>query len=174
LTELSSPGEGFLPEVCAAWEAACRPAAEAGVRVVNLRIGVVLSREGGALAKMLLPFKLGAGGVIGRGRQWWSWIVLDDLVRAMQHILVGEHLQGPVNGTAPYPVTNREFTKTLGKALRRPTIFPMPAFAARLALGEMADGLLLASARVLPLRLQESGFEFDSPDLGPALRHVLE
>jgi uncharacterized protein (TIGR01777 family) len=173
LTEQSSPGMGFLPEVCIAWESACRPAAEAGVRVVNLRIGLVLSRDGGALRKMLLPFKLGAGGVVGGGKQWWSWIALDDLVRAMQQILTNEQLQGPVNGTAPQPVTNREFTKTLGKAISRPTIFPMPAFAARLALGEMANELLLASARVFPRRLQESGFKFQFPELEAALRHVL-
>jgi uncharacterized protein (TIGR01777 family) len=173
LTEQSGPGEGFLPDVCTAWENACRPAADAGVRVANLRIGIVLSREGGALRKMLLPFKLGAGGVIGGGSQWWSWIALDDLVRAMLFVLTNESLQGPVNGTAPYPVTNREFTKTLGKVLARPTIFPMPAFAARLALGEMANGLLLASARVLPRRLKESGFKFQFSELEGAQRYEL-
>jgi uncharacterized protein (TIGR01777 family) len=174
LTEQSSPGVGFLPEVCIAWEAACRPAAEVGVRVANLRIGVVLSREGGALAKMLLPFRLGLGGVVGGGRQWWSWIALDDLVRAMQQILMDESLAGPVNGTAPNPVTSREFTKTLGKVLRRPTIFPIPAFAARAGLGEMADGLLLASARVLPQRLKQSEFKFRFPELESAFAEVLD
>jgi uncharacterized protein (TIGR01777 family) len=174
LTEQSAPGAGFLPEVCIAWEKACRPAADAGVRVVNLRIGIVLSREGGALAKMLPPFRLGAGGVVGGGRQWWSWIALDDVVRAVQHILTDESLEGPVNGTAPHPVTNREFTTTIAHVLHRPAIFPLPAFAARLALGEMANGLLLASAKVLPRKLQQSGFEFQFPELEPALRGALE
>ncbi len=173
LTEASPPGQGFLPEVCQEWEAACRPAEEAGVRVAHLRTGVVLSAEGGALAKMLLPFKLGAGGRIGDGRQWWSWIALDDLVGAIRHALQTPAVAGPVNGVAPHPVTNQEFTKTLGRVLGRPTIFPMPAFAARLALGEMANDLLLASARVLPRRLQETGYQFRYPDLEPALRHVL-
>jgi uncharacterized protein (TIGR01777 family) len=162
-----------LPEVCQAWEAACRPAAEAGVRVVNVRIGVVLDRSGGALAKMLFPFKLGAGGRVGSGRQWWSWVALDDLIRVFHFALDSPRLQGPINGTAPKPVTNREFTKTLGKVLNRPTIFPMPAFAARLALGEMANDLLLASARVLPKRLRESAFQFEHPELEGALRSVL-
>jgi uncharacterized protein (TIGR01777 family) len=173
LTEDSPAGNGFLPEVCRAWEAACRPAAEAGVRVVNIRIGVVLDKNGGALAKMLLPFKLGAGGRIGSGRQWWSWIALDDLIRVFRTAIDNESLTGAINGTAPQPVTNREFTNTLGKVLRRPTIFPMPAFAARLALGEMANDLLLASARVLPKRLKENGFQFQHPELEGALRSVL-
>jgi uncharacterized protein (TIGR01777 family) len=173
LTEDSPPGQGFLPEVCQAWEAACRPATEAGVRVVNVRIGVVLDKRGGALAKMLLPFKLGAGGRVGSGRQWWSWIALEDLIRVFQTALANERLTGPINGTAPQPVTNREFTKTLGKVLGRPTVFPMPAFAARLALGEMANDLLLASARVLPKRLKENVFQFQHPELEGALRSVL-
>jgi uncharacterized protein (TIGR01777 family) len=173
LTESSPPGKGFLPDVCLAWETACQPAVNAGVRVVNIRIGVVLSRQGGALAKMLLPFQMGAGGVIGHGRQWWSWITLDDLVRAMQFALNQSNVVGPINGTAPNPVTNREFTKTLGRVLNRPTIFPMPAFAARLALGEMANDLLLASVQVYPRQLQQYGFQFRYPELEPALRHVL-
>ncbi|MCA9118433.1 MAG: DUF1731 domain-containing protein, partial [Planctomycetaceae bacterium] len=142
-------------------------------RVVHLRTGVVLTPKGGALQQMLTPFKLGGGGVIGSGKQYWSWIALDDIVGAIHHALVNENLSGPVNGTAPHPATNREFTKTLGKVLNRPTMIPMPAFAARLALGEMANDLLLASARVLPVRLEESGYQFRCPDLEAALRHVL-
>jgi len=173
LTEESASGSGFLPDVCREWEAACQPAAEKGIRVVNLRIGVVLSPAGGALARMLTPFKLGAGGVIGGGRQYMSWIALDDVVSAIHFALTHEILRGPVNGVAPNPVTNRSFTQTLGRALSRPILFPMPAFAARLALGEMADALLLAGARVLPARLLESGFVFRYPDLEGALRHLL-
>lgn len=173
LTESSPPGEGFLPEVCQAWEAACEAARERGIRVVNLRIGVVLSPQGGALAKMLLPFKMGLGGKIGSGNQYWSWIALDDVVGAIHHALMNADLNGPVNATSPNPATNTEFTKTLGKVLSRPTLFPMPKFAARLALGEMADDLLLASARVLPERLEQTGYEFRFPQLEEALRHLL-
>jgi uncharacterized protein len=173
LTETSPPGEGFLPGVCREWEAACEPARQKGIRVVNLRIGVVLSPDGGALAKMLLPFKMGVGGKVGSGNQYWSWIALDDVVGAIEHALTNEELQGPVNATAPNPSTNYEFTKTLGKVLSRPTVFPMPKFAARLALGEMADDLLLASARVLPERLQQTGYPFRFTELEEALRHLL-
>lgn len=173
LTESSAAGEGFLPELCREWEAACEPARQAGIRVVNLRIGIVLTPKGGALAKMLLPFKLGGGGVIGSGGQFWSWIAIDDLLGAIYHSLIRDDLAGPVNATAPQPVTNREFTKTLGRVLHRPTIVPMPAFVARLALGEMADALLLASARVLPQRLADTGYQFRFPTLEAALRHVL-
>jgi uncharacterized protein len=174
LREESAPGSGFLPDVCREWEAACQPAADKGIRVVNLRIGVVLSPAGGALAKMLTPFKWGAGGVIGSGGQYMSWIALDDVVSAIQAALTHDSLRGPVNGVAPNAVTNRDFTRTLGRVLSRPTLFPMPAFAARLALGEMADALLLASARVVPVRLLESGFVFRYPDLEGALRHLLK
>jgi uncharacterized protein len=173
LTEESASGSGFLPEVCREWEAACQPAADKGIRVVNLRIGVVLSPAGGALAKMLTPFKLGAGGVIGSGRQYMSWVALDDVVSAIHFALTHDSLRGPVNAVAPNAVTNREFTRTLGKVISRPTLLPMPAFAARLALGEMANALLLASARVEPARLLESGFTFRYPDLEGALRHLL-
>lgn len=173
LTEASPPGGGFLPDLCRDWEAACEPARQAGIRVVNLRIGVVLSPKGGALAKMLLPFQLGGGGVVGSGSQYWSWIAIDDLVGAIHHCLTRDDLTGPVNATAPEPATNREFTRTLGRVLHRPTIVPMPAFAARLALGEMADALLLASARVRPRRLTETGYTFRCPTLESALRHVL-
>lgn len=173
LTEESGPGTGFLPELSEAWEAACQPARDAGIRVVNLRIGVVLSPLGGALQKMLLPFQLGLGGVIGSGRQYWSWIALDDLVGAIYHCLQHDELAGPVNATAPGPCTNYEFTKTLGGVLHRPTILPVPAFAAKLALGEMANDLLLASARVMPVRLEQTGYQFRYPALDGALRHVL-
>jgi uncharacterized protein (TIGR01777 family) len=173
LTEDSPPGEGFLPEVCREWEAATQPAVEAGIRVVRIRTGLVLSGKGGALTKMLTPFRLGLGGVVGSGNQYWSWIAIDDLVSAVRHAILTPGLAGPVNGTAPNPATNREFTKVLGRILRRPTAFPLPAFAARIMLGEMADDLLLASARVVPTRLLNSGFAFQFPELEPALRHVL-
>jgi len=173
LTEDSPPGRGFLPEVCRAWEAATEPARQHGIRVVQLRLGVVLSAAGGALAKMLPPFRLGLGGVLGSGRQYMSWIALDDAVGAMQHAIATDSLQGPTNAVAPRAVTNQEFTKTLGKVLGRPTAIPLPAFAARLMFGEMADELLLASARVQPTKLLASGYQFRYPELEAALRHVL-
>src|SRR5262249_48575411 len=145
----------------------------AGIRVVNLRLGVVLSPKGGALAQMLTPFKLGAGGIIGSGRQYISWISLDDLVAAIRFALRTNSLTGPVNAVTPQPVTNREFTKTLGEVLGRPTVVPMPAFAARLAFGEMADEMLLSSIRVAPRALTAAGFNFQLPDLRSALRHML-
>ncbi|MEM7519068.1 MAG: DUF1731 domain-containing protein, partial [Planctomycetota bacterium] len=150
-----------------------KAAADAGIRVLHPRIGVVLSKDGGALAKMLLPFKMGAGGRIGDGRQWMSWIALQDLVSVLAHMIQTDSLSGPVNAVAPNPVTNQEFTKTLGKALSRPTLFPMPSFAAKLAFGEMADELLLASTRVVPNKLKESGFQFATPTLAEALAQVL-
>lgn len=173
LDESSPPGSGFLAEVCQEWEAATKPARDADIRVVNLRIGVVLDRKGGALKSMLTPFKLGVGGVLGSGRQYFSWITLDDLVRVIQFAIHAAALSGPVNATAPQPVTNREFTKTLGRVLRRPTIFPVPAFAVRLAFGEMADEMFLAGARVEPTALSAAGFQFANPQLEPALRHIL-
>ncbi|NOY29591.1 MAG: TIGR01777 family protein [Planctomycetes bacterium] len=173
LDETAPCGEGFLPELCMQWERACEPARDAGIRVVNMRIGVVLSPDGGALKKMLLPFKLGAGGILGTGRQYFSWIALDDVIHATKFLLNHETISGPVNLTSPQPVTNREFTKALGKVLSRPTILPMPAFAARLAFGEMADALLLTGARVSPQVLADGGYEFLHPSLGPALRHLL-
>ncbi len=173
LNESASAGTGFLADLCQDWEAATEPARAKGIRVVNLRIGFVLSPQGGGLAKMLLPFKLGGGGVMGSGRQYWSWITLDDVVGSIHHCLMNEKLSGAVNATAPSPVTNREFTKTLGKVLGRPTVLPMPAFAARMAIGEMANELLLASARVMPNRLSESGYQFRYPTLEGALRHLL-
>ncbi len=173
LDESSLPGHDFLAEVCQAWEAATQPAAAAGVRVVNTRFGVVLSAKGGALKKMLLPFRLGLGGKIGSGRQFMSWVVLDDVVGAIAHCLNHASLSGPVNIVAPNPATNLEFTKTLGRVIARPTIFPMPAFAARLAFGQMADELLLASQRVQPAKLQSAGYAFQYPQLEQGLRHVL-
>src|SRR5712691_2430939 len=173
LREESAPGTGFLAEVCQDWEAATAPAVQRGVRVVSLRLGVVLSSAGGALAKMLTPFRFGLGGVIGDGQQYMSWIALDDVLGTMHHALITETLHGPVNGVAPQPVTNQEFTTTLGQVLRRPTRFPLPAFVARLIFGEMADALLLASTRVAPVRLQASGYTFQYPALEEALRHLL-
>ncbi|MBI4442191.1 MAG: TIGR01777 family protein [Acidobacteria bacterium] len=173
LTEDSSPGTGFLADVCRQWEAATAAAAKAGVRVVCLRTGVVLSARGGALAKMLPPFRLGLGGRIGSGKQFMSWIALDDLVGIIRHALATPTLTGPVNAVAPNPVTNQEFTRTLGKVLGRPTLFPVPAFAMRLAFGEMAEELLLGSARVEPQRITASGYSFRYPELEAAFRHVL-
>lgn len=168
LTEDSSPGEGFLPEVSVAWERAAHPAAEAGIRTVHPRIGIVLSRNGGALAKMRLPFKLGLGGTIGSGNQYMSWIALDDLVSVFLFALDNESISGAVNAVSPTPVTNREFTKTLARVLSRPAIFPVPAFAIKLALGEMADALLLASTRVISTRLENTSFAHS--DLESALQ----
>lgn len=173
LTEESAAGRGFLADVCQSWEKATEAVESTSIRLVKLRIGVVLSPDGGALAKMLLPFKMGAGGIVGPGTQYFSWIELSDIVRAIEHAIETPSLSGPVNGTAPVPVTNREFTKALGRALSRPTIFPMPAFAARLAFGEMADEMLLSSTRVEPTRLQKSGFVFRYPELNGALKHLL-
>jgi uncharacterized protein (TIGR01777 family) len=173
LTDDSPPGQGFLAEVCRAWEAATEPARQHGIRVVQLRLGVVLSAAGGALAKMLPPFRLGVGGVLGSGQQYLSWIALDDVVGVMQHALVSAALQGPTNAVAPRAVTNQEFTQALGTVLGRPTVLPLPAFAARLMFGEMADALLLASARVQPAKLLASGYQFRYPELEEALRHLL-
>jgi uncharacterized protein len=173
MDESSKAGEGFLSDVCREWEDATQAARDAGIRVVNLRIGVVLSPKGGALAKMLTPFKLGGGGIIGNGRQYWSWISIDDVAGAIHHALMTDSLSGPVNAVAPNAPMNREFTKTLGRVLRRPTILPMPAFAAKLALGEMANDLLLASTRVEPTKLIESGYKFRQPTLEKSLRHIL-
>lgn len=173
LNEQSASGSDFLAEVCREWELATQPAARAGVRVVNLRFGVILSREGGALPKMLFPFRMGVGGKLGSGKQYMSWITIDDAVEAIEQALTNKMLRGPVNVVAPKAVTNYEFTKTLGRVLSRPTIFPVPAFAARLVFGEMADATLLSSQRVEPRRLKESGFTFKYPELEGALRHVL-
>jgi uncharacterized protein len=173
LTEESPAGDSFLAAVCREWEAATAPAAEAGIRVVNLCFGVVLSPRGGALEKILLPFEFGLGGEVGSGQQCWSWIAIDDAVGAIHHALITDALRGPANVVAPHPITNREFTKTLGALLSRPTLLPTPEFAARFAFGEMADELLLASARVEPARLRQTGYRFRFLELEEALRHLL-
>ncbi|HEY0172914.1 MAG TPA: TIGR01777 family oxidoreductase [Pyrinomonadaceae bacterium] len=174
VNEGSASGTDFLSEVCREWEKATLQASQAGIRVVHVRIGVVLDAEGGALPKMLTPFKLGVGGRVGSGRQYMSWITLEDLVGVIRRAVEDETLRGPVNAVAPGPVTNAEFTKALGSVLGRPTIFTVPAFAARLAFGEMADALLLAGARVEPARLKEAGFEFKHPEIEGALHSVLK
>ncbi len=173
LREDSAPGKGFLAEVSQAWETAAAPADKAGIRVVHPRIGIVLGPRGGALAKMLPAFRMGVGGRLGDGRQYMSWIAIDDVLGAIEHALRSEDLSGPVNVTAPEPVTNAIFTRTLARVLSRPAILPVPALALRLALGEMADEMLLASTRVIPARLLERGFGFHHPDLEGALRHLL-
>jgi uncharacterized protein len=173
LREESAAGTGFLSEVCREWEAATDAATRKGVRVVHLRTGIVLSPKGGAMGKMLLPFKLGVGGKIGSGRQYWSWISLDDICGAIIHAIEAAGLHGPVNVVSPSPTTNADFTTILGRVLHRPTMIPMPAFAARIALGEMADALLLASARVEPAKLTATRFVFRDRDLEPTLRRLL-
>ena len=173
LREDSAPGSDFLAQVCREWEAATEPASRAGIRVVQLRFGMILSPAGGALKKMLLPFKLGAGGRIGSGTQYVSWIGIDDVAGVIHHTIVTGSLQGPVNAVTPTPVTNAEYTRTLARVLSRPALAPMPAFAARLAFGEMADALLLASQRLMPSRLQATGYKFRYPELEGALRHLL-
>lgn len=173
LTETSAPGEGFLPEVCKAWEAAASPAAEAGIRVVNPRLGVVLSEKGGALKQMLLPFKLGVGGPLGNGSQWMSWVGLEDVVGVVLHMIGNDALSGPVNLVSPKPVTNKQYTRTLGGVLKRPAVLPVPKFAARLAFGKLADEALYASQRVEPEVLRASGYTFRYPELRGALQAAL-
>ena len=173
VTEKDAPADDFLSRLSVEWEKAAEPASNAGIRVVHPRIGIVLSPAGGALGKMLLPFKAGLGGVLGPGTQHMSWIAMDDLLGVVHHLLDRDDLAGPVNATAPEAVTNAVFTKTLGRVLGRPTVAPVPAFALRLALGEMADATLLASTRVRPERLLASGYRFRFPELESALRHVL-
>ncbi|MBI2678049.1 MAG: TIGR01777 family protein [Candidatus Koribacter versatilis] len=173
LKENSGPGTDFLADVCQQWEAAAAPAEAAGIRVVKLRLGVVLAKHGGALAKLLTPFELGVGGRVGSGRQYWSWVTLSDVTGAFMHALAMESLRGPVNVTAPAPARNAEFTQALGRALHRPTIFPLPAFAAKLALGEMAEVVLLASQKVDGSKLAASGYNFRHPELQPALAELL-
>jgi uncharacterized protein (TIGR01777 family) len=173
LDENSPAGSGFLPGVCEKWEAASAPAANAGIRTVNIRTGVVLSSKGGALRKMLPPFKMGAGGILGSGKQYMSWISLDDEVKAIRFLIENEAIDGPVNLVAPHPASNLEFTNALGKVLHRPTILPLPAFAARLLFGEMADALLLGSTRVIPKKLVAAGYIFCHADLQSALTDIL-
>ncbi len=174
LSEASLPGNDFLSEVCVAWEKSTGPAETKGIRTVHTRFGVILAVNGGALEKMLTPFRLGVGGKVGDGKQWMSWIAIDDVVGGLQFVLNNQDIHGPVNFTAPNPVKNEDFTDALGKTLSRPTIFPVPAFAARLAFGEMADALLLSSARVEPAKLREAGYQFKYSELKPALLHILK
>jgi uncharacterized protein len=169
LTEESNPGTGFTADLAREWELASLPATDAGIRTVQMRIGVVMATAGGALPKMLPAFKMGLGGKLGDGRQWMSWIDLQDVIGALQHILRSDLHHGPVNLVAPKPVTNAEFSKTLASVLSRPAIFPVPAFAARLAFGEMADELLLASQRIEPTKLISSGYPFRFPTLRQSL-----
>lgn len=173
LREDSPAGSGFLPEVCREWEGAAQPAEEAGIRTAQVRFGLVLTPEGGALGKMLTPFRLGVGGNMGNGRQWWSWIHVHDLVSAIQRVL-DTNLAGAVNAVAPVPVRNSEFTRTLASVLSRPAIFPMPAFAVRLAFGQMGDELLLASQKVEPAKLLAGGFPFRYAELKEALKDLLK
>jgi len=172
--ESSYAGRGFLAQVCKDWEAAVEPAREAGIRTVLFRTGMVLSTKGGALAKMLTPFRLGMGGVIGSGKQYMSWITLDELLEVICFGLHMPTLSGPLNAVTPFPVTNHEFTKTLGHVLHRPTIVPMPAWLARIVFGEMADELLLASSRVIPDKLIQEGYHFRDPKLEDALEKLLK
>jgi hypothetical protein len=173
LTETSAPGNDFLAQVCIEWENATRPAVEKGIRTVHTRFGIILDAEGGALAKMLTPFRMGIGGRVGNGKQWMSWIALDDVVKGLRFVMEDASTRGPVNFVSPNPVTNAEFTKTLGRVLSRPTLFPVPVFGARLAFGEMADALLLSSQRVEAGVLKLEGYQFKWTILEPALRHIL-
>jgi uncharacterized protein (TIGR01777 family) len=173
LNEQSESGGGFLAGVCREWEKATEPAHRAGVRVVNLRFGPILARVGGMLEKMLTPFKMGLGGKIGSGKQYISWVAIEDSVAAMKLALTDEAIRGPLNVVSPKPVTNERFTRALGEVLSRPTVMAMPAFAARLAFGEMADEMLLVSQKVIPKRLQAAGFQFEYPDLETALQHYV-
>ena len=173
LTEISAPGVGFLAEVCREWEGAPQPALEAGIRVVHMRFGVVLGAGAGALGKMLPIFRLGLGGRLGSGRQWMSWVGIEDLVAAVRFLMQSTEISGAVKVTAPNPVTNAEFTQALGRALRRPAVLPAPAFALRMAMGMMADEALLASARVVPRRLMDAGFQFAQPAIEQVLAAAL-
>jgi uncharacterized protein (TIGR01777 family) len=174
LTEASAAGDGFLAGVAREWEAATQPAAEAGIRVVNARFGVILATGGGALAKLLKPFRMGVGGPVGKARQYMSWVSIDDVIRALEFCLDRPTLSGPVNVVAPEPVTNRAFTEALGKAIHRPAVVPVPEMAISLMFGEMGRETILASARVIPQRLQDAGFEFEHPTLDAALQAVLK
>ena len=169
LDESSTPGSDFLAEVARQWESATESASRAGIRVALLRFGVVLGESGGALKQMLRPFKMGVGGRIGSGQQWMSWVALDDAAGAVEHAISHEAVRGPVNVVSPTPVRNAEFTKALGEVLHRPTVFPMPEFAVKVAFGEMGESLLLGSQRVMPKKLQESGYQFKFPELRAAL-----
>jgi uncharacterized protein (TIGR01777 family) len=173
VNESSPAGDNFLAEVSKAWEAECRRAEDAGIRTVLLRTGIVLSKDGGALATMLTPFKLGVGGVIGSGKQWMSWISMDDHIAVINYVIENENIRGAVNAVSPNPVTNEKFTKTLGEVLYRPTFLPLPEFAVSMVFGEMGDALLLASTKVMPKRLEDAGFDFKYPQLKAAIEHAI-
>ncbi|MCL5019639.1 MAG: TIGR01777 family oxidoreductase [Patescibacteria group bacterium] len=173
LDENSVRGTGFLSDVCHAWEMATEPAIQKGIRTVNLRFGIILSSSGGTLAKMLLPFKMGLGGVLGSGRQFMSWISITDVINSIHYSILNTAIKGPVNIVAPYPLTNREFTKILGSVLNRPTLFSIPAFILRFVFGEMADELMLTSQRIVPAKLKTTGYTFQYPELEGALKHLL-
>lgn len=174
VTESSAAGEGFLAEVSKSWESESRRAEDAGIRTVLLRTGIVLSKEGGALGTMLTPFKFGVGGVVGSGKQWMSWISLDDHIAILNYVIENENIRGAVNAVSPHPVTNEEFTKTMGEVLYRPTFIPLPEFAVSMVFGEMGDALLLASTKVMPKRLQDAGFEFTYTELKAAIEHAIK
>jgi uncharacterized protein (TIGR01777 family) len=174
LTEDAAAGDGFLAETCQAWEAAAQPARDAGIRTVHLRFGIVLAAQGGALAKMLPAFRLGLGGRLGSGKQWMSWVALEDVLRTITFVMENSAISGPVNTTAPHPVTNAAFTHALASVLHRPALLPVPAFALRMALGEMADEGLLASTRAVPQKLEQAGFLFACPHLHDALSATLK
>ena len=174
MTETSSVGDTFLSEVSKEWESESRRAEDMGIRTVLLRNGIVLSKDGGALATMMTPFKLGVGGVVGSGKQWMSWVSLDDAVGIVNYALENENLRGAVNVVSPNPVTNEEFTKTLGEVLYRPTFLPLPEFAVNLVFGEMGDALLIDSTRVVPKRLLDSGFKFRYPEINSALENAVK
>jgi uncharacterized protein (TIGR01777 family) len=174
MTESSSAGDTFLSDVSRAWEAESRRAEDLGIRTVLLRTGIVLAKEGGALATMLTPFKLGVGGVVGSGKQWMSWVSLDDMVGIINFLIENENIRGAVNAVAPTPVTNEQFTKALGDVLYRPTFLPLPAFAVNMIFGEMGDALLLASTRVVPKRLEDAGYKFGQTDVRSAIEHAVK
>lgn len=174
VTESSAAGDTFLADVSKEWEAESRRAEDAGIRTVLLRTGIVLSKDGGALGTMLLPFKMGVGGVVGSGKQWMSWISLDDHIAAINYVIENENIRGAVNSVSPHPVTNEEFTKTMGDVLYRPTFIPLPEFAVSMLMGEMGDELLLTSTKVLPKRLEDAGFNFEFPELKTALEHAVK
>ena len=174
LDEDSQPGQGFFPALCQAWEQASHPAEQAGIRVVHLRFGMVLSPDGGALARLAPMFKLGLGGNLGSGRQWMSWVTEMDAIRSVLFVLEHRSLSGAVNATSPKPVINADFTRELGHAVHRPTLFPAPAFALRLAFGQMADEALLSSTRAVPQRLLDAGFTFEHPTIQTAFATALE
>ncbi len=173
LDETSPRGQGFLPDVCQVWEQETRPAQDAGIRVVNMRFGVVLSKKGGALAKMWVPFQFGLGGILGSGKQMMSWVALDEIPFIVDHLIKSD-VTGPVNVVSPQAVSNAEFTKVLGAAIKRPTVFPVPAFGVRILFGEMGQTLLLEGSHVVPKVLQNSGYRFHYADLNSALKEVVK